>query len=504
MNFGIKYKLLVTFFAATVAVVGCMLFLMYWSFERGFLQYVNTVEQEVHDNLITSLVDAYKKQAGWEFLLDNRQLWRELQISSMLKSESVRKHLGRSADSSNLLQAPHLVGYAPDGHQSTQNEWYRRHQQRLAEAMTGMPRGSFRFRSRLALLDKDENIVVGRIKDRQGIKLKPIKLGDELVGYLAARPRKELYDIHELRFTQKQGRTFSLIALFTIIIATLVILPLSRNLVRPIKKVTSATRELASGNYDVRITVSSNDEIGQLSKDFNTLANTLKKNETVRQQWIADISHELRTPLSILRGEIESLQDGVRDVTPERLASLHSEVMNLGKLTDDLYELSLSDIGALSYRKQSLDLGEALTVSLQNLQAEFSAKHISVSIETEIQAQIRVFADPVRLRQLFTNLYTNSLRYTREDGELKIVVQVQDDTVTIDFMDSAAAVTADDLPRLFDRLYRVDSSRNRLAGGAGLGLSICKNIVEAHDGEISAQPSPLGGLWIRIELPRES
>ena len=149
-------------------------------------------------------------------------------------------------------------------------------------------------------------------------------------------------------------------------------------------------------------------------------------------------------------------------------------------------------------------MGEVLTVSLQNLQAEFSAKHISVSIETEIQAQIRVFADPVRLRQLFTNLYTNSLRYTREDGELKIVVQVQDDTVTIDFMDSAVAVTADDLPRLFERLYRVDSSRNRLAGGAGLGLSICKNIVEAHDGEISAQPSPLGGLWIRIELPRES
>ena len=110
MNFGIKYKLLVTFFAATVAVVGCMLFLMYWSFERGFLQYVNTVEQEVHDNLITSLVDAYKKQAGWEFLLDNRQLWRELQISSMLKSDSVRKHLGRSADSAKLLQAPDLGG----------------------------------------------------------------------------------------------------------------------------------------------------------------------------------------------------------------------------------------------------------------------------------------------------------------------------------------------------------------------------------------------------------
>lgn len=504
MNFGIKYKLLVTFFVATVAVVGCMLFLMYWSFERGFLQYVNTVEQEVHDNLITSLIDGYKKQGGWEFLSGNRQLWRELQISSMLKSESVRERLDRSSESPNMLQAPYQGGYIPEGNQSPQYEWRRRHQQRLAEAMPRMARGSFRFRSRLALLDKDENVVIGRIRNRQDIKLKPIKSGDELVGYLAARPRRELSDTHELRFTQEQGRTFSLIALFTIIIATLVILPLSRNLVRPIKKVANATRELASGNYDVRITVSSNDEIGQLSQDFNTLANTLKKNETARQQWIADISHELRTPLSILRGEIESLQDGVRDVTPERLASLHSEVMNLGKLTDDLYELSLSDIGALSYRKQSLDLAEALTASLQSMHGEFLDKHINVSIENETHGQIRVFADPVRLRQLFTNLYTNSLRYTREGGELRLDVQVQDDTVTIDFMDSAPAVTSDDLPRLFERLYRVDNSRNRLTGGAGLGLSICKNIVEAHDGEISAKPSPLGGLWISIELPRES
>jgi two-component system sensor histidine kinase BaeS len=288
-----------------------------------------------------------------------------------------------------------------------------------------------------------------------------------------------------------------------IVILTLVSLPLARNLVKPIQSITGATRELASGKYNVRIPEQSNDELGQLAMDFNTLAKTLENNESARRQWIADISHELRTPLAILRGEIEAIQDGIREPTPERINSLHNQVMNLGRLVNDLYELSLSDIGALSYHKTRVNLADLLHESVLSMQQEFADAGIRLETDVEPGGRIWMFADGERLRQLFTNLLTNSLRYTDPGGVLKVSMKGKAGRAAIDFMDSAPGVAPADLPRLFERLYRIDTSRNRQFGGAGLGLSICRNIVDAHDGRIAAQDSPLGGLWINIDLPVE-
>ena len=137
------------------------------------------------------------------------------------------------------------------------------------------------------------------------------------------------------------------------------------------------------------------------------------------------------------------------------------------------------------------------------MEQEFAEAGIRLEKEYEAENKIRIFADVERLRQLFTNLLTNALRYTDSEGVLKITVRSKAGRVSIDFMDSAPGVADTDLPRLFERLYRIDSSRNRQYGGAGLGLSICRNIVDAHDGVITANSSPLGGLWINIELPVE-
>ena len=492
MNFSIKYKLLLTFVVATVAVVGVMLLLMIWSFERGFLHYVNTIEEESQNQLVAILSDEFRSSGSWDHLQHDARRWREFQFSAYARSMNLWRQSNPESDKPAPAQTASSTQPPASDHDHAD-----------AGRGEGSNDSAFRY-SRLILLDKGKELLVGRVRDVNEMALKPIQMEGKLVGYLGIRPTQQLTDYYDLRFSNEQGQEFLLIALATLIIATILILPLSRNLVKPINRLAGATRDLTSGNFKVRIPVNTNDEIGQLSRDFNSLANTLEQNETARRQWIADISHELRTPLTIMRGEIEAMQDGVRPVNQERLNALHKEVMNLNRLISDLYELSLSDIGALSYHKRVVDGEEIIKISLAAVADEFKEKNIQVEVVKETYITFQLFADPDRLQQLFANLLTNSLRYTDAGGKLRISLGHEKGLAVISFQDSGPGVDENEMPRLFERLYRVDSSRNRKTGGAGLGLSICKNIVEAHEGTISAQRSPMGGLWIKIALPCEA
>jgi two-component system, OmpR family, sensor histidine kinase BaeS len=248
------------------------------------------------------------------------------------------------------------------------------------------------------------------------------------------------------------------------------------------------------------VPVTSGDELGRLASDFNALALTLEKNEQARRSWLADISHELRTPLAILRGEIEALEDGLRQPTPEAIRSLHGEVMRLGRLVDDLQQLALSDLGALTYRKEELDLVPLLAAVIDSYRPELVRNGLQLHVELP-RLPVTVFADGERLRQLFANLLDNALKYTDGDGQVEVRLAEEGGQAKIDICDSAPTVAAQELERLFERFYRVEGSRNRASGGAGLGLAICRNIVEAHDGSISARESSLGGLWLEISLP---
>ena len=490
MKFSIKYKLLLTFFIATVAVVGAMLYLINWSFERGFLQYVVTSEKETQSRLIDMLSTDYQANGGWDSLINDNGRMMGYLYSAYSRSPNQARQINQDDDRRAPETLPNISAPAAvsgDNHDRPD------------------PGGQRRRRpTRLVVLDKNKQLLFGSTRDINELELKPIKSNGNLIGYLGSIPSRRLMDYFDLSFSERQGREFILIALVTIFGATILLMPLSRNLVKPINKLASATRDLASGNYAIRIPENSSDEIGQLSHNFNSLATTLEQNENARRQWIADISHELRTPLSIMRGEIESMQDGIRPVNPERLNALHTEVMNLNRLIGDLYELSLSDIGALSYHKRLVDAGEIFKLSLATIGEEFNEKNIRISLLEENKGGFRILADPDRLQQLFTNLLTNSLRYTDEGGELIVKIQREKGKVVLDFQDTEPGVNEEELPMLFERLYRLESSRNRETGGAGLGLSICRNIVEAHEGTISARRSPIGGLWIKIEFPCEA
>jgi two-component system sensor histidine kinase BaeS len=216
---------------------------------------------------------------------------------------------------------------------------------------------------------------------------------------------------------------------------------------------------------------------------------------------IADISHELRTPVAVFRAEIEAHLEGIITITPATIRSLHAKTMRLQHLIEDVYQVSLSDLGAMTYRKEYLDPMGVLEESVESFRSEFDHKHISLSLDLPGDLKATVFADRKRLDQLFINLLENSLRYTDGGGELRVGARINGDLLTIEFQDSKPGIHAQDREKVFERFYRVEKSRNVESGGAGLGLTICKKIVQAHDGTISAHESPLGGLLIRIHLP---
>jgi two-component system, OmpR family, sensor histidine kinase BaeS len=205
--------------------------------------------------------------------------------------------------------------------------------------------------------------------------------------------------------------------------------------------------------------------------------------------------------LSILRGEIEALQDGIRPADPKALDSLHTEIMQLSRLVDDLYQLSLFDVGALSYHKEPIELFAIVKQTIELFRVEFARKQIALATTFPSSSAKGVFGDPERFQQLFSNLLDNSLKYTNPSGKLTIIGKYSQGRCQITFQDSAPGVPLAEHEKLFDRLYRVESSRNRSTGGMGLGLTICQNIIKAHEGSISAGQSPFGGLQINISIP---
>jgi two-component system, OmpR family, sensor histidine kinase BaeS len=504
MKTKIKYRLFLAILAATGAVVICMFLIMQWSMARGFLAYVNTMEKERLERLAQVLEMSYRTAGGWEFLRDNPERWSRMVSASREGGDQerperrYREHRVEPGGDSRGRPRPDGERNAPPTPPGVERG------DSGFSNVTGNSqplRSRYRLESRLVLLDADRKPVVGPGGDEAQINFQPLESGGRIIGYLGVRPRQQLTEAHQLMFVKQQKVAMALVAVVMLLVSAAIALPMSNRLVLPIRRLAASMHRLAMGEFDTRVAVVREDELGQLARDFNTLALSLEKNEQARRRWVADISHELRTPLSILRGEIEAVQDGVRQAGPETVASLHAEVMHLSRLVDDLYQISLSEIGALSYKKSVIDLREVLEQELEAFGPEFLQKGIALRTEFASRQDFPVFADPTRLQQLFDNLLENSLKYTDAGGELSVTLKRLGERALIEFADSAPGVTPEELEKLFDRLYRVESSRNRALGGAGLGLTICKNIVEAHEGSIRALPSPKGGILISIELP---
>lgn len=457
MRLNIQLRFFFALLLAILLVVGGMVALMQWSLQRGFIDYLNTQEQQRVRSLADSLVLHYAEYGDWGVLQSNRMAWRRLLHEN-------------------------------------------RHQLRAATPADEPPRHlPLPFELRLALLDPDLQRVAGSRRAQDGDFRQALHYDGELIGYLSLVSLKELRERQDLAFMREQKLTFFWGALLMFAVAMLLSYPLASRLVHPIRQLRQATHRLTEGDYQVRTGIRRRDELGQLAEDFDRMAGTLARNEQLRRQWVADISHELRTPLGVLRGELEALQDGVRPLSADTLDSLHAEVMRLSRLVDDLHELSRADIDALDIRPQPLRLDTLLRGALENHRQTLTQRGIRLT--TDVAENLCLSADEQRMQQVFDNLLTNSRRYTEQGGQLNITLREEQDQARLVVEDSGPGVANADLPRLFDRLYRADRSRNRAQGGSGLGLALCKAIIEAHGGTIHAAHSPLGGLAIQVSLP---
>ncbi|MEO6171631.1 MAG: ATP-binding protein, partial [Arenimonas sp.] len=494
MHLRLWHRLYLAFAALSILALLAFALLQQNNFQRGFLDYLNRLSLENLEAPAKKLGDEYARQGNWQFAQGNE---RDLMLALGLAWE-------QNPDAENVRPPPRR-GDDPFGPPPRLDDAdFRAHPPRRDDAgfrpPPRRPAGSLSLAPRILLLDANGQRVNGNPEvalDSPSIK---IQNEGQTIGTLLLQPMPGLRSGLDTTFADNQIKYAAIAASLVLIGALVVAWALSRWLLAPIRALGKGARDLAAGNYATRIASTRTDELGELATDFNQMANALEKNQEARRQWGADIAHELRTPLSILRGEIQALQDGVRQPGPENLASLQAECGRLASLVDDLYQLALSDAGALSYRFEMLDLAELLQeiISSQTVAMQQAGLELQWVLPSP---PIFVRADRQRLLQLFVNLLSNSLRYTDAPGHVRIEVTPVNDFWQIDVADTAPGVPPESIGKVFDRLYRVEPSRSRAFGGAGLGLSICRNIVNAHNGCIEATASAKGGLLVRVLLP---
>lgn len=351
------------------------------------------------------------------------------------------------------------------------------------------------------------------VRDAQGLRLagRPIPLdaprtiraikvdGVEVAfAELLREPEPEGLDA---RFLQLQTRRLLWASLAAILIAVLAACWLAGRWSRPLIALQRATRTIANGRSTEPLRPSGAREIAQLVEDVNHMAQSLAHLEKARRMWIAQISHELRTPLSVLRGEMEAIEDGARQPTPEMMKRLQEEVLQLTRLVDDLHTMSVADLAGLHCTFSDADANAWLWRVAHRFVLPAEQLGLRLTLPPHPTTPLPARWDFGRIEQLLVNLLTNSLRYTDAPGTVAVDWRADGDHLTLTVADSPPAVDPKDLKELFEPLFRADRARQRAGGhGSGLGLSIVRLIAQAHHGDAHAGLSATGGLLLTVRL----
>jgi two-component system OmpR family sensor kinase/two-component system sensor histidine kinase BaeS len=284
-------------------------------------------------------------------------------------------------------------------------------------------------------------------------------------------------------------------AAFAAVVAVVV-----RRMAAPVAEIVSAAERIGQRDFKARITVPHGPAwAADTARAFNAMSTELEAQDAARRQMMADIAHELRTPLSVVQGKLEGLIDGVYPRDDERLQGLLDDTRVLARLVEDLRTLSTAESGALALNREAVDVAALIADALASLDAP--ARDAGVTLHADVSADPvePMLIDPIRIREVLTNLVGNALRYTPRGGTVRVGLTWRDDGADIAVADTGSGISAEDLPRIFDRFYKGSRS-----SGSGLGLTIARNLVEAHGGRMSATSEPRRGTTITFSLPRMS
>jgi two-component system sensor histidine kinase BaeS len=507
------------FFAlATLLVVLLLLSAAFsiFALQRGLGPYVAEIEIRRMDWLAQLLQKHYAANGSWDKLRKDEGAWHRLQMGD----PGTAQVEARDKDDARLppwyARPPRFEDRPPPGFPPQLELLPRRYMPPPPPGFFSDPReAADSIYQRLGVVDATGARVAGTSVDMASAAQLPIRSGHVVIGHLVLAPVEGLESEADRAFFARQSGVILLTGLAGLVFALVLSWQLARRWLSPIDALTQGAQDVARGRLGTRVQVRGSDELALLGRTFNDMAERLDTVETSRRAWLADVAHELRTPLAAMRAEIEALQDGVRSFDDRTALRLHRQVMRLSQLVDDLRS-SMRDPPAESLTKAPVFPLTLLKEALAMTRNRFAQHRIAVDAQAvealAAQSQPVVDGDAHRLHQVFMNLLENTLSYTEAGGTLRIGAAVEGSSTSgsssssaqrlvMHFDDSAPGVAADELPRLFERLFRAEGSRSRALGGSGLGLSICRATIEAHGGEIDASASPLGGVRITLWLP---
>ena len=302
------------------------------------------------------------------------------------------------------------------------------------------------------------------------------------------------------RFAEAVTRTLVIAGLLAGGVGILLVILMSRRMLASISSLAAAARGLGSGDLASRASVKGNDEIAELGRTFNSMADALEESQRQRRTMVSDVAHELRTPLSNIQGHIEALQDGLLTPDAATLDTVHRQALHLNRLVDDLRLLAETEARELRLESALTSVGgivERVTASFKP-RAETESVRLDAAIEETLPT---LNLDRVRIEQVLANLIDNALRHTPAGGSVVVTASQGVGSVRVDVADTGPGIPSEALPHVFDRLYRVDPSRERGTGGSGLGLTISRQLVEAHGGNIWAESEEGSGSRFGFDLP---
>lgn len=310
------------------------------------------------------------------------------------------------------------------------------------------------------------------------------------------------YNDNDILYSKTLNKILISVGIASLCIALIVGLLMARRLSKPILNVIDTAEMISKGDYSQRIEKKSDiEEIDKLTRSINNLGKSFYEQEKLRKRLTRDVSHELRTPLATLQSHMEALIDGVWEPTPDRLIGCHEEILRLNRLVGDLEKLNLYESENLILNKTKFKLGEIIKSIVSNFETEFLNKEIELNFYDK---DIILHADQDEISQVIVNLISNALKYTQKGGKVEIKLFQDGMFAKLSVKDSGLGISEKDLPYVFERFYRVDKSRNKLTGGAGIGLTITKSIVEAHMGTINVESTINQGTEFIIKLPMNS
>lgn len=460
MRLSIGHRLFVALLASILAIAAVGLELVRWTLFDNFSARRNEADSAFLGALTDSLADRYREHGSWSFL--------------PVEPRDAKAWLGEQV-----------------------HRWNRQ---------PGADAAAANLAERIGVLDARETRLAGTLPRRWVIAFasidtirRPVDVDGRTVGYAMLAQSRNPDDALAVAFLMQQQDRLLLALGLGVLLSGCVAALLAAHFRRPIRRLRDASRRLEDGHFDTRVAIRRGDELGELAQAFDRLAARLADTEAMRRRWIADTSHELRTPLSVLRAQLESLQDGIRRATPDNLALMLRQVDALGMLVDDLYVLARAEVGQLDDERVATDVWPLANEVFSSFVDKFRMTGLQASVGAA-PGRSTVLGNAEQLRRVMTNLLENSVRYTDTGGAVDMRLDAVGNELHIVVDDSAPGLPQAALARLGERFFRPDPSRSRQTGGSGLGLALCRQIVEAHGGRLEFSASPLGGLRARVVL----